>query len=183
MANRSSVNKLPGEIKSWLDKSLMEGNFSGYELLEAALKERGFQIGKSSIHRYGSKLERRLATVRAATESARIIAEGAADEKDDRSAAVIAMVQSDIFEAMLSFQEAEEEQDQGARLKLLAQAAKGIADVTRASVTQKKFANEIRKQTIEDAVTEVKKKAHDGTFQFDPEAVEYIAGALYGLKI
>lgn len=42
---------------------------------------------------------------------------------------------------------------------------------------------EIRKQTIEAAVTEVKKKAHDGTFQFDPEAVEYIAGALYGLKI
>lgn len=42
---------------------------------------------------------------------------------------------------------------------------------------------EIRRQAIDEAVTEVKKKATDGTFQFDPEAVEYIAGALYGLKI
>lgn len=42
---------------------------------------------------------------------------------------------------------------------------------------------DIKKQLIEQAVGEVKKKAVDGTFQFDPEAVEYIAGALYGLKI
>ncbi len=52
-----------------------------------------------------------------------------------------------------------------------------------AAERNRKTAEEIRKQAIEDAVTEVKKKAHDGTFQFDPEAVEYIAGALYGLKI
>lgn len=159
MAKRSAVQQLPKEVKAWLDKALMDGNFSGYALLENELQGRGYSVGKSSIHRYGSKLERRLATVRAATESARIIADGAPDERDDRSAAVIAMVQSDIFDAMLSFQDAAEEEDQGARLKLLAQAAKGIADVTRASVTQKKFAAEIRKQALFDAANAVEKAA------------------------
>ncbi|WP_282002874.1 DUF3486 family protein [Geotalea uraniireducens] len=172
------------EVKAWLDKALVEGNFSGYQLLEAELKERGYQIGKSSIWRYGTKLERRLATVRAATESARIIAEGAADEKDDRSAAVIAMVQSDIFEAMLSFQEAEEEEDKGARLKLLAQAAKGIADVTRASISQKKFATEIRRQALTDAASAIDDaiKVPGDNFQYDPRTVDYIQTVLYGLR-
>lgn len=159
MAKRSAVQQLPNPVKAWLDKALMDGNFSGYALLETELQERGYSVGKSSIHRYGSKLERRLATVRAATESARIIAEGAPDERDDRSAAVIAMVQSDIFDAMLSFQDAAEEEDQGSRLKLLAQAAKGIADVTRASVTQKKFSTEIRKQALLDAANVIGKEA------------------------
>lgn len=147
------------EVKAWLDKSLVAGNFSGYHCLEEELKARGFQIGKSSIHRYGSKLERRLAAVKASTEAARALAEGAPDEQDHKSAAVISLVQSDLFEALLSLQEAGDEDDPGERVKLLSRAAKGIAEVSKASIGQKKFAAEIRKKALEEAAEKIEKTA------------------------
>ncbi|HQB82745.1 MAG TPA: DUF3486 family protein, partial [Candidatus Rifleibacterium sp.] len=54
MPARSAVTTLPTEVKEWLDKCLVESDFSGYEALSAALAEKGFQISKSSLHRYGS---------------------------------------------------------------------------------------------------------------------------------
>ena len=59
MARANAVDQLPKEVRAWLDHSLVEGNFTGYELLEGELKSRGYSIGKSSIHRYGQKIERR----------------------------------------------------------------------------------------------------------------------------
>lgn len=57
MPKRSKVAALPKAVKEWLDAALVEGNFSGYEQLEAELKARGHDIGKSSLHRYGSAFE------------------------------------------------------------------------------------------------------------------------------
>ena len=55
MARRNSVGQLPQSVREWLDKSLVEGNFSGYQLLEEALRDKGFAISKSAIHRYGQR--------------------------------------------------------------------------------------------------------------------------------
>lgn len=162
MSKRSSIDMLPPGVRSWLEKSLVEGNFRGYQQLEELLREKGFSIGKSSIHRYGSKLESRLATVRASTEAARIIADAVPDESDNRSAAVIAMVQSDLFNAMLSLQEAADTDDTADRVKLLSRAASAIAEVSRASIGQKKFAREIRKAALDDVAKAVDRVAGAG---------------------
>ncbi|WP_369599783.1 phage protein Gp27 family protein, partial [Klebsiella variicola] len=50
MPPRSKVAALPAKVKEWLDNSLMESNFSGYEALAAELERRGFSIGKSALH-------------------------------------------------------------------------------------------------------------------------------------
>lgn len=172
MAKRSSVQGLPTEIRAWLDTTLVEGNFSGYKLLEAELKERGYEIGKSSIQRYGTKLERRLAAVKASTDAARAIAEGAPDEQDHKSAATIALVQSDLFEALLSLQEAEDEDDPAERVKILSKAARGIAEVAKASITQKKFAQEVRRQALKDAADKVEETAKQAGVS--PETIQII---------
>lgn len=161
MPKRDAVSTLPAEIRAWLDRSLMQGNFSGYELLEAALKERGFQISKSAIHRYGQKFERRLGAIKASTEAARMLTEGASDDQDARSEAVIALVQTELFESIVNLQEASEEDvDPSDRIALLSKAAKNIATLSRASVNLKQYQATVRaevaKQAAAIAVSEAK---------------------------
>lgn len=145
MSRRSTVLGLPPEAKEWLDKALVVGNFSGYEELEKELADRGYAISKSAIHRYGQPLQRRLAAIKASTEAARIITEGAADDQDARSEAVIALIQTEMFEAIVNLQEAgDEDIDPIERMGIMSKVAKNIASLTTASISQKKFKTEVR---------------------------------------
>ena len=159
MARANAVDQLPKEVRAWLDHSLVEGNFTGYELLEGELKSRGYSIGKSSIHRYGQKIERRMAAIKASTEAARILTEGAADDQDARSEAVIALVQTEMFESIINLQEASEDDiDPTERIALLSKAAKNIATLARASVNQKKFRLEVQEETRRQLLAEQSKQ-------------------------
>jgi hypothetical protein len=159
MGQRSKVSKLPEAVLKWLNQTLVEGNFSGYELLETELKARGYDISKTAIHRHGQNLERRLAAVRASTEAARQIAEAAPDDADQRSAAVIGLVQTDIFNTLLLMQDAEGADAEG-RLVVMGKAAKAIAELSRASVNQKKWQTEVKLKAMAaaDAVEAIAKK-------------------------
>lgn len=160
MAKRSKISTLPAEVRAWLDKALAEGNFSGYEQLEKLLTERGFTIGKSSIHRYGQQLEQKLAAVKASTEAARAVAEAAPDDADLRSAAVMSLVQTDIFNVMVMLQEVETAEPEE-RLKLMAKAAKAIAELSRAAVNQKKWETTVRDR-VKSAADAAEKIARKG---------------------
>ncbi len=145
MARRSTIEKLPEDVRRWLERALTESGFSGYNELESLLRERGYVISKSAIHRYGQKIERRYGAIRAATEAARMLTEGAADDQDARSEAVIALIQTELFESIVQLQEAEEgEVDPKERVALLSKVAKNVATLSRASVNLKKFQSEVR---------------------------------------
>ncbi len=90
MPPRSKVHLLPPEVKAWLDQALVENKFSDYELLEKELSDRGYQIGKSSINRYGQEFEEKLAAIRIATEQARAITEAIPDDAGAMTYAVAA---------------------------------------------------------------------------------------------
>ncbi|BDY93848.1 hypothetical protein MUTS15_25050 [Escherichia coli] len=138
MARRSTIEKLPEDVRRWLERALTESGFSGYNELESLLRERGYVISKSAIHRYGQKIERRYGAIRAATEAARMLTEGAADDQDARSEAVIALIQTELFESIVQLQEAEEgEVDPKERVALLSKVAKNVATLSRASVNLK----------------------------------------------
>lgn len=140
MARRSSIDSLPDDARRWLERALAESGFSGYQELEALLRDKGYVISKSAIHRFGQKIERRFAAIKASTEAARLLTEGAADDQDARSEAVIALVQTELFESIMNLQEATgEDVDPAARIDLLSSAAKNIATLARASVNQKRF--------------------------------------------
>ncbi|BBL69741.1 DUF3486 family protein [Methylogaea oryzae] len=178
MAPRSKVKQLPAAVLAWLESALVEGNFAGYEALEAELKKRGFQISRSAIHRHGQAMERRLAAVRASTDAARLIAEAAPDDADQRSAAVISLVQTDIFNVLLMLQEAETANPEE-RLLLMGKAAKGIADLSRASLSQKKHEQDIRRQVAAEAAEKVEKIAKRGGMS--RETVEAIKAEILGV--
>lgn len=182
MVRRSSVEALPGEVRAWLDRSLVDGNFSGYAALEEELRGRGFEISRSAIHRYGQPLQRRLAAIKASTEAARLITEGAADDADARSEAVIALIQTELFESIVSLQEAADaETDPIERMNALSAVAKNVATLTRASVGLKKFQSDLRERLAEkfralEAEAADKKK---GTM--DPETLRRVREEIYGI--
>ena len=66
MAPRSSIEKLPEDVRRWLERALTENGFSGYVELETLLREKGYSISKSAIHRYGQKIERRFRQLKTA---------------------------------------------------------------------------------------------------------------------
>ena len=73
MGRRGKVEGLPEDVRRWLERALMDSGFSGYDALKEMLAERGYVMSKSAIHRYGSKIERRFATIKASTEAARLL--------------------------------------------------------------------------------------------------------------
>jgi len=162
MARASSITALPEETRAWLNQALAEANFSGYKELEELLRGQGFEISKSAIHRHGQKIERRMAAIKASTEAAKMITEAAGDDQDARSEAVIALVQTEMFDSIIAIQEAEDPDVTPAdRLGLMSKAAKNIATLARASIAQKQFKTTVQARASE-AAEKVAKLAKKG---------------------
>lgn len=137
MGQRSKVYDLPPDVRSELEGKLLRGGFSDYVGLEAWLRSKGYEIGKSSLHRYGSVLEERLAALQAATEQAKALVEASPDDAGDMGAALIRLVQERVFTALMQMELDPENID-------LAKIGKIIAPLVRADVHVKKHAAEWR---------------------------------------
>jgi hypothetical protein len=161
MGRKSSVSRLPQEVRSYIEAQIAIGSMTLDELIAdlqrtfPAASAAGELPSRSAIHRYGQKLERRLSAIRASTEAAKIIQAQAGDDNDARSEALTALIQTELFEAILDIQEAtDEEIDPTERVGVLSTAAKNIATLTRSSVNLKKFQAEAedraRRQLLEE---------------------------------
>lgn len=161
MARESSIDQLTDEDKAWLDKRFMDQGFCGYEEIAKILQERGYNVSKSSVHRYGQKVEQKLAAVQASTQAAMMIADAAPDDSDLRSSAVLSLVQTELFNALIDLQESSNPDTNPAdRIMLMAKAGKGIAEISKASVNQKKWESDVREkvQKAAKAVEAIAKK-------------------------
>jgi len=158
MPPRSTVSALPKEVKEWLDKALIDGNFSGYEALEDELRERGYAISKSSIHRYGKEFEARIAALKIATEQAKAISESIPDDAGAMNDALIRLVQQKAFDVLMDL-----EKKGDANIKDVSIA---IARLSRASVQQKKWMAEAREKA-KSAADAIKKTAQKGGLSED----------------
>jgi len=163
-SRRSSIARLPDDIRQYIETRLADGQMTLDELI-ADLKaqfpdqaEAGDLPSRSAVHRYGQKLEQRLSAIRASTEAAKIIRNHAGDREDARSEALTAMIQSELFESIMTLQDAQD-MEAADRIGLLSAAAKNIATLTRSSVNLKKFqedvADKARKAFAEEAANAV----------------------------
>jgi hypothetical protein len=177
VGQRSKISRLPPEIRDALEKAIIDRDFSEYEQLEIWLTEQGFPVGKSSIHRHGTQLERKIASIKASTAAARAIVEAAPDEQDNMSAAVMRMVQDQLFGIMVALKDAEGAEPAEAA-KMLARIAESLAALSRASIAQKKFATEV-KQRAEAAASAAEKIASKGGLSAD--AVAAIRSSILGI--
>lgn len=154
MGRKSSISRLPADVKSYIEGRLAEGRMTLDELISDVQKrfpqqaQAGDLPSRSAVHRYGQKLERRLSAIKASTEAAKIIQAQAGDDSDARSEALTALIQTELFEAILELQENDDpEMDPGERVGMLSTAAKNIATLTRSSVGLKQFQSKVREAT------------------------------------
>ncbi len=175
MGRASTITALPEDVRRWLERALTERGFSGYEELEALLRDKGYTVGKSSIHRHGQKLERHMARIKAANDAAMLIADAAGDHADNRSAAVLAMIQEQTFNTMLNLAEADESDDPSEKLKLMNTAMRGVADMTRASIALKKHQRETAER-----LKAMENDARTGKRTLDAETLRIVREEIYG---
>lgn len=179
MAKPSSVHQLPSEVKAWLDAALIEGNFSGYQAFEDELRARGFNISKSAINRYGQKLEQQLAAIKASTEAARILTEGVDDKGDSLNGAVMAMIQTGLFNCLVDLQQINDESLPAVkRAGLYASLAKNVSYLSSVSIDHKKYQAEV-KEKVQTAAAEVEKVIKRGGLS--DEAAEAIRRQILGI--
>jgi len=150
MPPRSKVAQLPAEVKAWLDAALIDNNFSGYQQLEEELAARGFKVSKSALGRYGQEFEDRLSALRMSSEQARAVVQAAPDEEGAVNEALMRLVQDHLFKLLMA---------EGGKVDL-PKVARAVAELGRASVTQKKWQAEVREKTraAAEAVATVAKK-------------------------
>ncbi len=178
MPPRSKIDLLPDDVRAELDRKLLGAGFGSYVELAAWLTERGHAIGKSAVGEYGKALQERLDSIRASTDAARQIAQAAPDDADERSNAIISLLQAEIFETLIVLQSAAKEADSTKRIAMLGSVAKNIATLTRASVTRNKWAVEVR-QKVDAAIAAASKIASRGGLSAD--AVSEIRSAILGI--
>ena len=180
MARRSKVHSLPPELKEWLDAELVRRGFGDYVQLAADLKERGAELSKSSLQRYGSPFEQRLAQLKMASEQAKALVDSAPDDEDKLGAAVVRLTQEKIFSVLM-------ELDIDPRDIDVNKLFKNAAEIGKASVTQKRLSLEVRAQVEEAArkklLEEQREKltALGASGKVDPVTLDMVIKAAYGL--
>ena len=165
MGRKSTISRLPADVKSYIEGKLAEGRLTLDQLiadLRAQFPETaqaGDLPSRAAVHRYGQKLDRRLSAIRASTEAAKIIQAQAGDNSDARSEALTALIQTELFEAILNLQESDDPQaDPADRVGMLSTAAKNIATLTRSSVNLKQFQAKVEEDTRRKLLDEQKTK-------------------------
>jgi hypothetical protein len=151
MPRRSKITQLPPEIKAQFDRLLIEKGFSDYDAVVIWLQDQGFDVSRSTAHRYGQEFEKKIAAIKIATEQARAITDAAGDEEGKMNDALIRLIQQKSFDVLVNLQDNEMN---------LPKLGTMIARIAGASVQQKKWQSEARekaKTTADDVVRTVKK--------------------------
>lgn len=136
MGQRSKVDLLPDDVLGELNAKLVAGRFTGFEALEEWLAGKGFAIGKSSLHRYGSRFEEQINRLKRTSEMAKAIVAEAPDDENAMNAALTRMVQHRLFELVEKLELDGVEVDPADLPKI----ARAVAEIGRGSIAQLKFA-------------------------------------------
>ena len=171
MPRRSKVKSLPKDVREALDEKLVEEGFQNYEELAEWLAGQGYDISKSSVHRYGQEFEDRLEALRIATAQAKEITEQVGDDEGALGDALTAVVQEKAF-GLLTSMEMEEQEVEFTSLM------NAIARLQKASVQQKKFMQEMREKA-QKAAEEAEEIARDGGLS--EEGAEKIRAKILGI--
>ncbi len=141
MPKKSIIESLPQEFREKLNKKLIDAGFQHYQALSDWLAAEGYQISKSTLHRYGQHFEKNLESLRVFTEQAKIIAAEIGDENNDLGDALTRLMQQRAYQALLELEDPGEIS--------LTSLARAIADINRSSVTVKKYRAETMRKLNE----------------------------------
>lgn len=181
----SKIAQMPEDIRAWLHKAFVERAFGDIvnitEDLNAKLKEAGVAIyvGKSAVGAESQKVKRAQESIKAATEAARLLTDTSRDDGNTRGEAVMALIETEMFEALLAVREAEAMEDPVERMNAMSKAAKNMAGLSRARVNQARHRIELDAK-VQAAADKVAKLAKKGGM--DAKTVDEIRRNILGIK-
>lgn len=178
------VLQLPAEIRTWLEQAIVDrayGDIVGItDELNDLCRKGGVALsfGKSAIGAESLRIRRAQESIQATTEAARLIAQSAPDEGDNRSAAAMAIVQSEVFELLLQVRESADLDDPVQRLAIMNEAALGLSRLSRSRVNQARWNAEVERkaQAAADQVAQLAKKGG-----MDARTVAEIRASILGI--
>ena len=170
---RSIVAQLPEEIRTALDRQLVINEFSDYAGLANWLAEKGYQISRSSVHRYGKKFQQRLDLIKEVTEQARALSEAAGDDENALGDALTRLTQQKAFEILLNVQEIDSE---SIHWSILPKLGKMIADLNRSGVTVKRYRSEMLEK-LKEKLAGLEKEGKN----LDPKTLQKVREEIYGI--
>jgi hypothetical protein len=145
MPTPSKVSLLPEALRAELEQWITRNGFSGYQAAAAWLAARGLEMGlrasqlprRSALQDYGAKLRRKIEAIADGVRASKIIAEAAPDDEAAMAEAVIRLVQDRLFSLLV---------DSKIDPKVLQRPGfiGAVADLTRASLLQKKWRRAVR---------------------------------------
>lgn len=179
MPTPSKVALLPRELRVELEQWISARGFSGYEAAAAWLAGRGRALGlteaqlprRSALQDYGSKLKRKIAAIADATRASKLIVEAVPDDEGAMNEAVIRLIQDKLFRILV-------ELHIDPKLINISDLARSIANLTRASITFKKWQQSVRQKAAA-AAAKVEKIAKKG--RLTKAAVDSIRREILGI--
>lgn len=167
----SKVATLPPEVIAWLEQQLVTRAFSGYQELEDALRAQGYEISKSSLHRYGQDFSERVAALKRSQQMAKAIMTEAGDGEADLAGAVSQIALDRCLEMLMKLEIEPGEVD-------FSDLMKAVAALTRSSITVKQFQTKIKAAAAQVAA-EVAKVVKQGGLS--DEAADIIRRQILGI--
>ena len=179
MGARGLESRLPAEVRAWLEAELIRRGFGDYseitdELNLRLCKSEAGTASRSAVHRFGSRIEQRLAALKRSTEMAQALAAEVGDDAGTLNDALIRVAQDKLFDVLLGA-ELDPESNSLSRL------TGAISDLARASVAQKK----LQRQVQADAVAELRRiedEARRGEGPTREDILRRLRG-IYGLPV
>lgn len=144
MPQRSQIEMLPIEVREQLEQRLIANGFSDYAGLAAWLSEQGYEIHKSSVHRFGATFEDRLRALKASTDQARAVVAASPDDEGKVNEAVMRLTQQQIFETLMELK-VDPEQIEFPKL------VSAIATLNRSSLALKLYQQQVRERAAQAA--------------------------------
>lgn len=189
MARASAVDKLSPQHKRMLDDKLFDNGFNGYVDLERWLRELGYEISKSAIHRYGQKLESKLNATKIATDMAIHFAENVGDDTGALSSATLGLLQTEMFNSIVALKELTDENgeeiDPEKRLLLLGKISRSVSEIAKANIAQKKWEMEVREKARAELIAEQQAKLDEmnKSGELSKDVLKTLVRELYNLEV
>ena len=175
MGEKSRVNALPADVRAALNRQLINNGFTDFRGLSAWLKERGFEVSRMAVHRHGARLQRRIDSVRWATEAAEALVEGSGDERGAMADASLRIVQQRFFDLLL--QADADDVD----LEKLSKAGRAVADLSRAGSSLRAERRKIVEAAADAAEQAAERAADEAGVKLPETVLQAIRRDVYGM--
>lgn len=179
MGRRSKIKDLPGEVVDDLNARLIERGFSGYDELAGWLRDLGYNISKSAVHRHGSALEAEFEEAMADARRTRALARAAREEGDDDNALMSAasgILQDSLLRVSLKIKSGDE--DAAGEAKALSLVSRAFSDVGRLDIARQRWMAETRAR-----LDKLEEEANSGAGgrRIDAETLRIVRQEIYGI--